>query len=70
MVAYLATDAAAGVNGQTFLVNGGLIARVSDPAPARTIVKRTRWEPEELAAQFPRTLGLDVPNPAPAKPQG
>ena len=70
MVAYLATDAAANVNGQTFLVNGGLIARVSDPAPARTIVKRTRWEPEELAAQFPRTLGLDVPNPAPAKPQG
>ncbi|MBY0277592.1 SDR family oxidoreductase [Candidatus Binatia bacterium] len=68
MVAYLATDAAAGVNGQTFLVNGGLIARVSDPAPARTIVKRTRWEPEELAAQFPRTLGLDVPNPAPPKP--
>ncbi len=70
MVAYLATDAAAGVNGQTFLVNGGLIARVSDPAPARTIVKRSRWEPEELAAQFPRTLGLDIPNPAPAKPQG
>lgn len=68
MVAYLATDAAAGVNGQTFLVNGGTIARISDPAPARTIVKRSRWEPEELAAIFPRSLGLDVPNPAPPKP--
>jgi NAD(P)-dependent dehydrogenase (short-subunit alcohol dehydrogenase family) len=67
MVAYLATDAAAGVNGQTFLINGGLIARVSDPAPARTLIKRDRWDPEELIAQFPRTLGLDVPNPAPPK---
>ena len=68
MVAYLATDAAAGVNGQTFLVNGGTIARISDPAPARTIVKRGRWEPEELASIFPRSLSLDVPNPAPPKP--
>jgi NAD(P)-dependent dehydrogenase (short-subunit alcohol dehydrogenase family) len=68
MVAYLATDAAANVNGQTFLVNGGLIARISDPAPARTLIKRSRWEPEELVSQFPRTLGLDVPNPAPPAP--
>jgi NAD(P)-dependent dehydrogenase (short-subunit alcohol dehydrogenase family) len=70
MVAYLATDAAASVNGQTFLVNGGTIARISDPAPARTIVKRSRWEPEELAAIFPRSLGYDVPNPAPPKVAG
>ena len=70
MVAYLATDAAAQVNGQTFLVNGGTIARISDPAPARTIIKRSRWEPEELAAIFPRSLALDIPNPAPPKPAG
>ena len=69
MVAYLATDAAADVNGQTFVVNGGMIARISDPAPARTITKRSRWEAEELALVFPRTLGLDIPNPAPPRPK-
>jgi NAD(P)-dependent dehydrogenase (short-subunit alcohol dehydrogenase family) len=69
MVAYLATDAAAGINGQTFLVNGGTIARISDPAPIRTITKRSRWEPEEIAQVFPRSLGLDVPNPAPPRPK-
>jgi len=69
MVAYLATDAAAYVNGQTFVVNGGMIARVSDPSPARTITKRSSWEPEEIAQVFPRTLGLDLANPAPPKPK-
>ncbi|MFM7142771.1 MAG: SDR family oxidoreductase [Alphaproteobacteria bacterium] len=69
MVAYLATDAAASVNGQTFVVNGGMIARVSDPSPARTITKRTSWTPEEVAQVFPRTLGLDLANPAPPKPK-
>ena len=56
MVGYLATDAAKDVNGQIFLVNGATIARIADPAPARTITKRTRWEPEEIAAVFPRSL--------------
>ncbi|MBU6281760.1 SDR family oxidoreductase [bacterium] len=69
MVAYLATDAAAYVNGQTFVVNGGMIARVSDPAPARTITKRSAWAPEEVAQVFPRTLGLDLANPAPPRPK-
>ena len=53
MVAYLATDAAAGVNGQTFLVNGGLIARISDPAPARTIIKRDALGARGARGPFP-----------------
>jgi NAD(P)-dependent dehydrogenase (short-subunit alcohol dehydrogenase family) len=69
MVAYLATDHAAYVNGQTFLVNGGTITRMSDPAPVRTIIKRSRWEPAEIAQVFPRTLGVDLVNPAPAAPK-
>ncbi len=69
MVAYLATDHAAYINGQIFLVNGGMIARMSDPAPIRTITKRSRWEPIEVAQVFPRTLGFDVPNPAPPAPK-
>lgn len=67
LVAYLATDAAADVNGQTFLVNGGMIARLGDPTPARTIQKRDRWTPQEIALLFPRTLGMDLVNPAPAQ---
>lgn len=66
LVAFLATDAARDVNGQTFLVNGGMIARLSDPTPVRTIQKRERWTPQEIALLFPRTLGMDLINPAPA----
>ncbi len=69
MVAYLATDAARDVNGQIFLVNGGMIARLNDPAPVRTIQKRESWTPAEVAMLFPRTLGMDLPNPAPPRPR-
>jgi NAD(P)-dependent dehydrogenase (short-subunit alcohol dehydrogenase family) len=69
MVVYLATDHAAEVNGQIFLVNGGMISRLSDPAPMRTTQKRERWTPEEIAQVFPRTLGLDIVNPAPPQPK-
>jgi len=66
-VAYLATDAASNVNGQTFLVMAGLVALLSYPAPARTIVKDGRWTPEEIATIFPHTMGMDLVNPAPPK---
>jgi NAD(P)-dependent dehydrogenase (short-subunit alcohol dehydrogenase family) len=66
--AYLASDAAADINGQVFVVMGGMIALLNQPAPARTITKRGRWTPEEIAAVFPRTLGMDLTNPAPPQP--
>jgi 3-oxoacyl-[acyl-carrier protein] reductase len=64
-VAWLATDAAANVNGQLFLVMAGVIALLSYPTPARTIQKDGRWTPEEIATIFPHTLGFDLTNPAP-----
>jgi NAD(P)-dependent dehydrogenase (short-subunit alcohol dehydrogenase family) len=64
---YLASDAAANINGQIFVVMGGIISLVNYPAPARTITKPTRWTPEEIAAMFPSTLGMDLFNPAPAQ---
>ena len=65
---YLATDAAKDVNGQLFLVMGGLVALLNEPAPVRTIFHATRWTPEEIATVFSRTLGLDLVNPAPPAP--
>ena len=66
-VVYLATDPARHVNGKVFFVMGGLIALLTDPAPVRTIQTEQRWTPEQLALVFPRTLGMDLVNPAPAK---
>ncbi|GIW40612.1 MAG: 3-hydroxyacyl-CoA dehydrogenase [Candidatus Binatia bacterium] len=64
-VVYLATDRAADINGQTFFVMGGVVSWLPDPAPVRTIAKNGRWTPEEIATVFPRTLGMDLVNPAP-----
>src|SRR5262245_25427938 len=66
-VVYLATERARHVNGKVFFVMGGLIALLTDPAPVRTIQTEQRWTPEQLAVVFPRTLGMDLVNPAPAK---
>jgi NAD(P)-dependent dehydrogenase (short-subunit alcohol dehydrogenase family) len=66
-VTYLATDAAANINGQTFLVRGGVISLLNAPAPARTITKLSRWTAHEIAAIFPSTFGMDLVNPAPAR---
>lgn len=65
MVVYLTTDAAKEINGQTFLVRGGVISLLNYPAPARTITKLNRWTPDEIAALFPSTFGMDLVNPAP-----
>lgn len=68
-VAWLATDAARDVNGQTFLVMAGMVALLNYPAPVRLIQKDGRWTPEEIATVFPHTLGMDLANPAPPAPE-
>jgi NAD(P)-dependent dehydrogenase (short-subunit alcohol dehydrogenase family) len=70
LAVYLATEAAADINGQTFMVKGGTISLLNYPAPMRTITKRGRWTPEEIAMLFPSTLGMDLVNPAPPKIEG
>ena len=70
MAVWLASEEAAQVNGHIFYVSGGLVGLMSQPAPGRTITKPgdERWTVEELAAVFPSSLGMDLPNPAPARP--
>jgi NAD(P)-dependent dehydrogenase (short-subunit alcohol dehydrogenase family) len=64
---YLASPAAANINGQIFIVMGGIISLTNYPAPVRTITSPRGWTPEEIAALFPSTLGMDLVNPAPAQ---
>src|SRR5215470_6388376 len=60
LVVYLASDAAAGVNGQVFHARGYRYTILSQPPAARAIQADRRWTPEEVADVFPTTLGLKL----------
>jgi hypothetical protein len=64
-VAYLASDQAADINGQTFLVYGGVITKLSLPRRIRTIFKQGRWDVEELRNLAPQHLTQNLVNPSP-----
>jgi len=60
LVVYLASDAAAHVNGQVFHSFGYGYTLLAQPQPVRRIVADRRLEPEELSVLFPKTLGADL----------
>jgi NAD(P)-dependent dehydrogenase (short-subunit alcohol dehydrogenase family) len=63
LVVYLASEAAAGVNGQVFHSRGYRIMLLAQPHPVRAIQSDGRWDPEELAKIFPHTLGARLTPP-------
>jgi len=65
LVAYLATDAAANINGRTFLVTGGQIGLYSEPAIINSIFKDGFWTVKELVDVMPKSLTQGFPS-APA----
>ena len=65
---WLASDESAHVNGHVFHVAGGLVTLLNEPEPVKTIHRDGRWSVEELIKVFPATLGIELPNPAPAQP--
>lgn len=65
MVAYLATDAAANINGRTFFVGGGQIGLYSEPAIINSIFKDGFWTVKELVDLMPKSLTQGFPS-APA----
>ncbi|HVM97140.1 MAG TPA: SDR family oxidoreductase [Candidatus Acidoferrales bacterium] len=68
MVVFLASDQAAGVNGQFFLCAGGSISLVSQPRAIKTIFKEdAAWTLDELDEVVPLTLAEGLVNPAPPK---
>ena len=60
VVAYLATDEAAKINGQIIGIVGGKVFLYSHPAEIKTIYKDRRWTVEELVKLVPSTLAVDL----------
>ena len=67
IVVFLATDAAANINGCVFGSKGGEIALHTHPLPIKSIHKAGRWTLDELLSIMPTTLAADLVNPAPPK---
>jgi NAD(P)-dependent dehydrogenase (short-subunit alcohol dehydrogenase family) len=67
MVAFLASDFAANVNGQFFLCAGTSISLLSQPRAEKTIYKEGRWTLDELDELVPVTLAEGLVNPAPPR---
>jgi NAD(P)-dependent dehydrogenase (short-subunit alcohol dehydrogenase family) len=65
IVVYLATDAAANINGQTFGTSGGTISLYHNPEPMKSIHKDGRWTLDELDSIMPGTLLAGLVNPSP-----
>jgi NAD(P)-dependent dehydrogenase (short-subunit alcohol dehydrogenase family) len=63
LVVYLASDAAAGVNGQVFHARGYRYTILAQPMAEASIVSDGRWDPEELVDIFPKTLGAKLMPP-------
>src|SRR6266850_2759294 len=63
LVVYLASDAAANVNGQVFHVYGYGFTLLEQPHAVRSIRAQQRWDPDELARIFPATLGANLKSP-------
>ena len=59
MVAYLLSDKARHITGQTYTVVGGKIAVWSQPAEVRAMYKDGRWTPEEIEARLDSTVGTE-----------
>jgi NAD(P)-dependent dehydrogenase (short-subunit alcohol dehydrogenase family) len=65
LVAYLATDDAAGITGQVFAIRGGHISLLQGWQPGPSIEKDGRWEPSELVDAFDQLLPGKESDPNP-----
>jgi len=68
-IVYLASDAAAGINGRDFRVGTGEVGIYSIPEVVRSIHKEGAWTVDELREIVPRTIADGLVNPAPPQPK-
>ena len=68
LVVYLCTDSAANVNGRDFVVGGDEVSLMTMPTKQATIHREGGWDLASLERVFPRVIGAEVTNPAPAQP--
>jgi len=64
IVVWLASDAAANVNGRTFFAQTGRVSIYSEPVQERMLCKDGAWTIDELFKLMPSTLAQGVRNPA------
>jgi NAD(P)-dependent dehydrogenase (short-subunit alcohol dehydrogenase family) len=70
-VCYLASDFAANINAQTFMVFGSQVSLMSQPRPLRAIYEpEGHWSLEKLAPLAREVLTKDIFNPAPVLAPG
>jgi len=66
IVVYLATDAAANINGRVFWSHGSGLSLCYEPLPPqKTIHKEGRWTVDELERIMPTSLAAGLVNPSP-----
>src|SRR5207244_109314 len=63
IVVYLASDAAAHVNGQVIHSRNYRYTILAQPRAVRGIQSESRWDPEDLVKLFPDTLGIGLEPP-------
>jgi len=63
IVVYLATEAAANINGYWFNTRGGEISLNCTPSPIKSIFKQGRWALDELLEIMPTTLAAGLEKP-------
>ena len=63
LVVYLATDAAANINGRTFFVGGGEVGLYSEPTILSSIFKDGVWSVKELSEIMPKSVTKSFPPP-------
>ncbi len=68
LVVYLCTDSAANVNGRDFVVGGDEVSLMTMPTKEATIHREGGWDLASLERVFPRVIGANLTNPAPAQP--
>jgi hypothetical protein len=66
LVAWLASDAAANVNGRVFYVQTGRIAIYSEPVEEKTITKAGPWTTDDMFQLMP-DITKDIVNPSPPR---